>query len=75
MKAGTRVSHRRFGRGTVQPYIDFDGTTQRSDMYKEMGIVFVEFDCPLPNEAKVMQVDVESLRLLKLDLGFEVIYE
>lgn len=61
IEIGKRVIHKTLGKGIIEPYIDFDGTTNRSDMLKDSGICFIRLDKPEVNCAEVVCVDVESL--------------
>ncbi|WP_224962656.1 hypothetical protein [Geomonas subterranea] len=60
MEKGTRINHKTLGKGTVQPYINFDGTSTREETYRENGIVFVKLDNPPAGWRPVVSVDVEA---------------
>lgn len=60
MEKGTKIKHKTLGTGTVQPYINFDGTKKREEMYRQNGIIFVKLDDPPKGWPAVVQVDVEA---------------
>lgn len=62
MNQGTRIVHKMLGRGTVQPYINLDGTNIREEIYRASGVIFVKLDEPPEGWPAVVQVDVEACR-------------
>lgn len=64
MKPGTRVRHKSLGIGTVEPYIDFDGTKERSTMLESVGEIYIKLDSPPENWATIVCVDIEALEVL-----------
>lgn len=64
MEKGARIQHKTRGHGTVQPYINFDGTSTREKTYRENGIIFVKLDDPPLGWHSVVSVDVEACTLL-----------
>jgi len=62
MSPGTRIIHHTLGSGTVQPLIDLDNTTRRSEMYRANSILFVKLDTPPPGWHEVVMVDEEACK-------------
>lgn len=61
IEIGKRVIHKTLGSGVIEQYIDFDGTTARSEMLKSAGVCFIKLDDAPAGYSDVVSVDIESL--------------
>lgn len=61
IEIGKRIIHKTLGSGVIEPYIDFDGTTTRSEMLKCSGVCFIKLDDAPAGYSDVVCVDIESL--------------